>query len=96
MSEQLRNQAEIREIVRERYAAAARGARAGASCCGDGVEDSCGGGVFGDALYGSEMLRARLARPSRHRSAAACRRQSPTCTRARPCSISARAPGRTC
>jgi arsenite methyltransferase len=54
MSEQLRDQAEIREIVRERYAAAARGARAGASCCGDDVKDSCGGGVFGDALYGSE------------------------------------------
>ena len=46
---------EIREIVRERYAAAAaRGARSSASCCGDAVGDSYGGGVFGDALYGSE------------------------------------------
>jgi arsenite methyltransferase len=46
--------AEIRALVRERYAAAARGARSGASCCGDEVKDSCGGGVFGDALYGSD------------------------------------------
>jgi SAM-dependent methyltransferase len=45
---------EIRELVRERYAAAARGAPGGASCCGDGVEDACGGGVFGDALYGPD------------------------------------------
>jgi arsenite methyltransferase len=54
MSEQLQNQAEIREIVRERYAAAARGARSGASCCGDELKDSCRGGVFGDALYDAE------------------------------------------
>ena len=33
---------EIREVVRERYAAAARGARSGATCCGDDVGDSCG------------------------------------------------------
>ena len=46
--------AAIREVVRERYAAAARGARSGASCCGDEVKDACGGGVFGDALYGSD------------------------------------------
>jgi arsenite methyltransferase len=45
---------EIREIVRKRYAAAARGARTGASCCGDAVADSCGGGVFGDALYDAD------------------------------------------
>jgi arsenite methyltransferase len=51
MSEPLQEGTDIREIVRERYAAAARGARTGASCCGDGVADSCGGGVFGDALY---------------------------------------------
>jgi arsenite methyltransferase len=54
MTDHLQNTTDIREIVRERYAAAARGARTGASCCGDGVADSCGGGVFGDALYDSE------------------------------------------
>jgi arsenite methyltransferase len=42
---------DVRQIVRERYAAAARGARSGASCCGDEVKDSCGGGGFGDVLY---------------------------------------------
>ena len=51
MSERVQDQTDIREVVRERYAAAARGARTGPSCCGDGVEDSCGGGVFGNALY---------------------------------------------
>ena len=30
------------------------GARTGASCCGDDVGDACGGGVFGDALYGAD------------------------------------------
>ena len=54
MSDQLQEQTDIREIVRERYAAAARGARTGGSCCGDDVKDSCGGGVFGDALYDSD------------------------------------------
>jgi SAM-dependent methyltransferase len=56
MNDQLKDQDAIREVVRERYAAAARGARAGASCCGDGVEASCGGGVFGDALYHADEL----------------------------------------
>jgi hypothetical protein len=54
MSEHLQDQTDIREIVRERYAAAARGTRSGASCCGGGAEDSCGGGVFGDALYDAD------------------------------------------
>jgi len=53
MGDQPRDQGDIRELVRERYAAAARGARTGASCCGDEVGSSCGGGVFGDALYGA-------------------------------------------
>jgi arsenite methyltransferase len=52
MAEELQEQPAIRELVRERYAAAARGARMDASCCGDAVGDACGGGVFGDALYG--------------------------------------------
>jgi arsenite methyltransferase len=54
MSEHLQDQSDIREIVRERYAATARGARSGASCCGDGAKDSCRGGVFGDALYDAD------------------------------------------
>jgi ubiquinone/menaquinone biosynthesis C-methylase UbiE len=54
VSEQSQDQPDIREIVRERYAAAARGARSGPQCCGNEVDDSCGGGVFGDALYDSE------------------------------------------
>jgi arsenite methyltransferase len=58
MSGDAQDRTEIREIVRERYAAAARGARSGASCCGDEVGDACGGGVFGDALYGSEAADA--------------------------------------
>ena len=51
--EHVPDRSDIRELVRERYAAAARGARSGGSCCGDDVKDSCGGGVFGDALYDS-------------------------------------------
>ncbi len=53
MADQIHQQDELREIVRERYAAAAKGARTGASCCDDAVGASRGG-VFGDALYGSE------------------------------------------
>ena len=54
MTEHQQDTTDIREIVRARYAAAARGARTGASCCGDDVADSCGGGVFGDALYAAD------------------------------------------
>ena len=44
---------EIREQVRDRYAAAATGARGGGGCCGpsDGLTDAQGTQVFGDALY---------------------------------------------
>jgi arsenite methyltransferase len=52
VADHVQEQSDIREVVRERYAAAALGARTGASCCGDAVGDACGGGVFGDALYG--------------------------------------------
>jgi ubiquinone/menaquinone biosynthesis C-methylase UbiE len=55
---ELRQQDELREIVRARYAAAAKGARSGASCCGDAVANSGREGVFGDALYGSEAAGA--------------------------------------
>ena len=51
--------------------------------------------VFGAALYGDEAD-ARRRPPWRRRSAAASRPRSPTCTRARPCSTSARAPAPTC
>jgi SAM-dependent methyltransferase len=44
---------DVRETVRERYAAAARAAAAGASCCGSEVTlaDESGAQVFGNALY---------------------------------------------
>ena len=42
---------EIREVVRERYAAAARGDVADFSCCGDESAGGCGGAVFGAGLY---------------------------------------------
>jgi SAM-dependent methyltransferase len=52
VSDQVEQQTDIREVVRERYAAAARGAQLGAACCADDVKDSCRGGGFGDALEG--------------------------------------------
>ena len=58
MAEQLQRQDELRELVRERYAAAAEGARSGASCCGGAARDSCGGAVLGHALSGSEAAGA--------------------------------------
>ena len=62
---QLEPDVEIRESVRERYAAAALAARSGdASCgCGDGVAltDSEGREVFGGALYESESEAAPAA-----------------------------------
>jgi len=52
--------ADIREVVRERYAAAARAAAAGtgpgANCCGPApvaTDDASGTQVFGDVLYGA-------------------------------------------
>jgi arsenite methyltransferase len=48
---------DVRETVRERYAAAARAATTGGGCCGGGSEvaltDATGEQVFGDALYDS-------------------------------------------
>jgi arsenite methyltransferase len=64
MAEQLRSKDEVREIVRERYAAAADSVETGkAACCGPSeaagggcgcgtdVPDSCGGETFGPELY---------------------------------------------
>jgi arsenite methyltransferase len=64
MAEQLKSKDEVREIVRERYAAAANSVEtgkaaccgpseaAGGSCgCGTDVPDACGGDAFGPALY---------------------------------------------
>ena len=77
------------EIVRERAAAAARGARSGASRCGDAVEDSCGGGLVGGALYGSDE--AADAPPEAVAASLGC--GVPTAVAdlhaGRPCSISA-------
>ena len=42
---------DIRETVREKYAAAARAAKEGASCCGSVADDS---GVFGTGLYSED------------------------------------------
>jgi arsenite methyltransferase len=54
---------DIRETVRERYAAAARQAAAGGGCCGAEPEVSCCGPAqaaepFGAALYGAEASEA--------------------------------------
>jgi SAM-dependent methyltransferase len=55
---------EIRETVRERYAAAARKAAEGDGCCGSAAEVSCCGPAdattepFGAALYGAEASAA--------------------------------------
>ncbi len=66
MAEELRSKDEVREIVRERYAAAADSVETGkAACCGPSeaagggcgcgtdVPDSCGGETFGAELYSS-------------------------------------------
>ena len=58
---------EIREAVRERYAAAARQATESGGCCGSDAEASCCGSVevatepFGAALYGDEAADAPAA-----------------------------------
>ena len=99
---------DIRERVRERYAAAATAVAesTGAGCCGAPAAiagcgpdisstDKHGNEVFGATLYedaGDPALRQRSTR----RSAVACRLPSLICTRARPCSTSARAPALTC
>jgi arsenite methyltransferase len=64
MAEQLNAPDEIREIVRDRYAEAARSVEAGrAGCCGSDdsscgcgtdVPDACGDDVFGPQLYSGE------------------------------------------
>jgi arsenite methyltransferase len=66
MAEQLKSTDEVREIVRERYAAAADSVETGkAACCGPSeaagggcgcgtdMPDSCGGEAFGSELYSS-------------------------------------------
>jgi arsenite methyltransferase len=53
---------DLRETVRQRYAAAARRAAEGSGCCGDGpsTTDASGEHVFGAALYGREADDASL------------------------------------
>lgn len=52
-------EADIREIVRARYAAAARAARSGTRCCSHfDIHDKDGSGVWGSALYGDEAAGA--------------------------------------
>ena len=92
---------DIREAVRERYAAAARQATEGGGCCGPESEASCCGPAdiasepFGAALYGDEAP-APPTRRWRRRWAAASRPPSPTSSRARRSSTSAPAPAPTC
>ena len=99
---------DIRETVRERYAAAAT-ARARATrrhaagrrlLAGTGAADCSPAdetGVFGAALYDDEQPRGRTrGRDRARRWDAVCRPPSPTCARARPSLTSAPAPAPTC
>ena len=64
MAERLKTKDEIREVVRERYAEAARSVESGqpgcctptrSSCgCGTDVPDACGGEAFGPGLYDAD------------------------------------------
>ena len=90
----------IRETVRERYAAAARAAAHAepTGCCTSDVSisDEHGNEVFGGALYDATEADGA---PTGRSGVAGLRRArppSPTCTRARPSSISAPAPAPTC
>jgi hypothetical protein len=92
---------ELREAVRERYAAAAlrsAGQQRDGGCCDPSPAGSCCGTGdadqgFGAALYAGEDA----AEPALAASlAAACRPPSPTCAPARPSSTSAPAPAPTC
>ncbi len=87
----------LREQVRERYAEAARQVDGGGSSCGSGSCCADGSpGDFGEALYSAEQRGelpdtavarvARLRQPDRGRA---------SCTREKPCWISARAAGST-
>ena len=100
---------DIRERVRERYAAAATAVAesTGSGCCGaPAAIAGCGPDIastdeHGNEVFGAGALRRRpRARPQgrswRPRSAAACRPRSPICMTARPCSTSAPAPAPTC
>ena len=93
---------DIHEIVRERYAAAAREAAAGAQ---PGIVGGCGEGgccapseaVFGGDLYDARPTAAGCPRrPCSPAWAAATPPRSPSCARARWCSTSARAAASTC
>ena len=92
--------ADIRETVRERYAAAARAPPTQASRPAAAARSLC---MTRPARRSSATRSTTTPRPtasptppSPRRWAAACRPPSPTCTRARPCSTSAPAPAPTC
>ena len=87
----------IRETVREKYAAAARAAaerRAGAATPAS-TAAARRADVRRRRSTATRPRAPRAPRSMRH-WAAASRRRSPTCTRARPCSTSAPAPAPTC
>ena len=78
---------ELREKVRERYAAAARGSTG--SCCGTpvSVTDEQGTQVFGSALYGDDVAETELAADEQHAVGAL---QAPSMARRAPRSGCAR------
>ena len=88
---------DVREAVRERYAAAAAAASmerrraAAAAVITDEQRD-----VFGSRLYGPRIATSSPTPRSSPRSAAAIRPRSPSCTRARRCSTWAPAAASTC
>ncbi len=101
---------DIRETVRERYAAAARTAAEGAydqaralesesGCCGSGqltASPADETGVFGARLYDENTRRGRTASRNQRPSDAGSRPRSPICTKVRQFSTSGQAPARTC
>lgn len=95
---ELADPAGIREVVRAKYAAAAKGAAEDrASCCGGEVSltDAAGAQVFGGALYSGGDAAGAPPALWAPRSAAVCRRRSPIFMRGRRCWTSAPVPAPT-
>ncbi len=94
---------DVRETVRERYAAAAKASKAvteGGGGCGCGpaptlLTDEAGRQVFGGALYGEDDAGSAPEGAVNASLAAACQPRSPSFARARRCSTWARAVGPT-
>ena len=82
---------DVRETVRQKYAAAAVAAASGAACCGP-ADDA---GLFGASLYSDSSAGDAPEAAINASLAVASPPPSPTCARARPSSISGRAPAPT-